>query len=57
MPWIVNPDTGQMQYYDEAWKVGMTYINLSGTNPIEEIGYGVWTLIATVEASGELYSQ
>ena len=56
MPWIINPDTGQMQYYDEAWKIGMVYMNLSGTNPQQEIGYGQWTLMARLEVTGELYS-
>jgi hypothetical protein len=55
MPYIVNPDTGNMEYYDEAWKVGMTYINF-GVNPEEEIGYGEWNLIAKLDIFGEFYS-
>lgn len=56
MPYIVNPDTGRMEYYDEAWKIGMVYMNLTGVNPQEEIGYGEWTLIARFDVYGELYS-
>ena len=52
MPYIANSYTGQMQYYDEAWKVGMVYINLSGNNPNQEVGYGTWELIAMISVGG-----
>lgn len=56
MPYRLNPLTGQQDYYEEAWQIGMVYINLSGINPGEEIGYGEWSLIAEFIVQGWLYS-
>jgi hypothetical protein len=51
MPYKLNPLTGEMDYYEETYKVGMVYINLTGADPATELGYGIWEFVGTLDVT------